>query len=71
MLIPSASAKTGLKAREHLFKTALPGHMALAGHTRRLGTARDKRVTHGNPGYGVGIHIDIKFDRLLSLWLSC
>ena len=31
--------------------------MALAGHTRRLGTARDKRVTHSNPGYGVGIHV--------------
>ena len=53
MLIASVSAKTGLKAREHLFKTAL------AGHTRRLGTAPDKRVTHGNPVYGVGIHIYI------------
>ena len=29
---------------------------------RRLGTARDKRVTHGNPGYGVGIHISSGLD---------
>ena len=63
MLIASASAKTGLKAREHLFKTAYPGHMELAGHTRGLGTARDKRVTQGNPGYGVGIQILKEFDQ--------
>ena len=57
MLIPSASAKTGIKAREHLLNMAYPGHTALAGHMRGLGTERDKRVTHSNLGYGVGIHM--------------
>ena len=66
MLIASTSAKTGLKVCEHLFKTALPGHTAMAGHTRRLGTARDKRVTDGNPGYGVGIHMIFNNNPLLS-----
>ena len=38
----------------------------MAGHTRRLGTARDKRVTHGNPGYGVGIQMQKSYLRIKS-----